>query len=330
MVCKDKKTAEVVLKDIEVRIAKGEFLGITDDKKILFEDFAEKYLDYAKINKAPSTYYADLKRLNANLLPYFTGKYLNEIDAVLIEQFKSMRIAKVKGATVNRVLALLKHLFTKAIDFGFITSNPIKGIKFFKESQGRTRYLNNHEIGALLNECSGLLKSTVMTAIHTGMRRGEILNLKWQDVDIINRIITVTHTKNNLVRNIPISETLFNELMQLPRNSEYVFANPDGSRCRNLRHQFEAALKKANLTGVCWYTLRHTFASHLVMNGVDLRTIADLLGDKTIQMVMRYAHLSRSHLQDAIGKLDANLTQNGTKMAQANIDFAEKSANLLK
>lgn len=327
---KDKKTAMLTLKDTEVKIAKGEYLGIIDDKKILFEDFTKQYLDYAKVNKAPSTYHTDSKRLKASLMPSFGGKYLQEIDAKLIEQFKSMRIAKVKGSTVNRDLELLKHIYTKAIDFGYATTNPVKGIKFFKESQGRTRFLNKHEITVLLDNCEGLLKSMVLTAIYTGMRRGELLNLKWQDIDPLNREITVTQTKNNRVKNIPMNKTLFEELMKLPRNSEYVFANPDGSGYRNLRHQFEAALKRANLTGVCWYTLRHTFASHLAMNGVDLRSIADLLGDKTLQMVMRYSHLSRNHLQDAVAKLDTNLTENDQNLAKANIDFTEKSANLLK
>ena len=327
---KDKKIAELILKDYEVKIAKGEFLGITDDKKILFEDFVKEYLDYAKINKAPSTYHGDFKRFKANLLAFFSGKYLKEIDISIIEQFKTMRIAKVKGSTINRDLALLKHLFTKAIDLGYALNNPVKKVKFFKESQGRTRFLNQKEINALLNQCSGMLKTLVITAIHTGMRRGEILNLKWQDVDIINRMITVTHTKNNVVRNLPISDVLFDELMHLPKHSEFVFANPDGSQFKNPRIEFEAALKRANLTGVCWYTIRHSFASHLAMNGVDLRTIADLLGDKTLQMVMRYAHLSRSHLHDAISKMTANLGQKGTNMAQPNIDFLPKSDNLLK
>lgn len=331
---KDKKIAQLILKDTEVKIAKGEFLGIVDDKKILFEDFAKQYLDYAKLNKAPSTYRTDFYRLNNNLIPYFKGKYLSQIDAALIEQFKEMRIVKVKGATVNRDLELLKHFYTKAIDFGCAETNPAKGIKFFKESPGRIRFLNECEIKALLNACEGLLKSMVITGIHTGMRRGELVNLKWQDIDPVNRIITVTQTKNNRVKNIPISKTLFDELMKLPKYSDYVFANPDGSRIRNLRKQFEAACKRANLTGVCWYTLRHTFASHLAMNGVDLRSIAELLGDKTLEMVIRYSHLSRSHLQDAIAKLDTNLTEKGTNLAQATIDpvidIAETSDKILK
>jgi hypothetical protein len=152
----DKKTAKLILKDTEVKIAKGEFLGIDEPQRILFKDFSEKYLDYAKINKAASTFHADFKRLKANLLPSFAGKYLHEIDAKLIEQFKEMRIAKVKGSTVNRDLELLKHIYTKAIDFGYATTNPVKGIKFFKESQGRTRFLNKYEKETLTQRMSGI------------------------------------------------------------------------------------------------------------------------------------------------------------------------------
>ena len=306
----NKKNAEIKLKDIEVKLYKGEYLGITEIDKILFEDFTKKYLDYAKINKEPSTYAADEKRLKANLLPYFSGKYLHQINISMIEDFKKMRAEKaIQGSTINRDLALLKHMFTIAIDTEFALSNPVKKIKFFKESDGRTRFLNQEEINSLLNQCSGMLKTIVLTAIHTGMRRGEIFNLKWQDIDIVNRDITVSRTKNNLVRHIPISDALFDELILLPRKSEFVFCSDNGSQLqiKDIRTEFEHALKRAKLTGVCWYTFRHTYASHLVMNGADPRTLADLLGDKTLQMVMRYAHLSPGHKREVVNKMTSSL-----------------------
>lgn len=328
---KDKKTAELILKDIDVKKAKGEYLGIVEEQHILFENFAKEYLEYAKLNKAQSTYRADYYKLTNNLLPYFKGKYLNQIDAKLIEQYKSMRIVKVKGATVNRDLELLKHFFTKAIDFGYVIANPAKGVKFFKESQGRTRFLNKFEKDALLKECPGLLKTMVLTAMLTGLRRGELVDLKWQDIDPLNREITLTQTKNNRIKHIPIKDILFDDLMSLPRYCDYVFANPNGSKFSNLRKQFEAAVKRANLSGVCWYTLRHTFASDLAMSGAGLRTIADLLGDRTLSMVMRYSHLSRNHLREAIDKLDSINGKNMAKMAiDPVIDIDGTSDKILK
>ncbi len=191
-----KKLAEQVLKDVEVKIVKKEYLGILEEKKIVFEDYAKVYLKYAKANKADSTESRDSYSV-ANLKSVFKGKYLFDITTEMVENYKTKRLEKVEPATVNRGLACLKHMYTKAIEWGYVKTNPAKGIKRLKEPPGRLRYLRPNEVNALLTACSEHLRHLVVTAVNTGMRRGELFNLKWPQVDLENRKITVINSKNN-------------------------------------------------------------------------------------------------------------------------------------
>ena len=126
---------------------------------------------------------------------------------------------------MNRELALLKHLCTKAVEWGYLKANPLKSVKFLKEPPGRLRYLTREEMDPLLDACSPHLRPIVVTALNTGMHKSEILGLTWQDIDFGARTITVRQTKNNEPRVIPMNRTLYEELRQLPHylHSAYVF-----------------------------------------------------------------------------------------------------------
>lgn len=313
---KDKKTAELILKDTEVKIVKGEYLGLTEKKKILFEAFAEMYLDYAKVNKTPSSYRGDYQHMKADLLPVFSRKFLHNIDSHLIEEFKSRKASTGKLVSTNRSLALIKHMFTMAIAWGYVTTNPVKNVKLFKELKGRIRYLTQLEIERLLKELNGTPRSIVVTALNTGMRKGEIQNLKWRDIDFFHNYISVAVSKNGEARKIPINDMLKQELMNIPRNGDYVFSKATGEPYGDPRKAFENALKRAGIDKFHFHDLRHTFASHLAMGGVDIRTIAALLGHKTLQMTMRYSHLSPGYLQDAVSVLSEKYLKKGTSIEQ--------------
>jgi integrase len=307
-----KKLAEQVLQDVHLKIAKGEYLGVYDEKKIPFEEFSQQYLDFSKANKAWSTQQRDRFSV-AQLISIFASKYLFEITPRMIEKYKAERLKKVAPATVNRELACLKHMFTKAIEWGYVKANPIKTVKLLKEPPGRLRYLNPDEAKALLDSCRDYLRSVVVTALNTGMRKGEILTLKWKDVDLRNRKVTVRKSKNNEIRVIPINQTLYEELSRLSgqSDSEYVFSNGDGQKFGDIKKGFAMALKRAEIEDFHFHDLRHTFGSHLVMQGIDLRTVQQLMGHKDIKMTMRYAHLSPEYVQEAIGRLDSVWTPYG-------------------
>jgi integrase len=223
-----KQVVELALKDVELKIAKGEYLGIYEDKRITLAQFAEEYLGYARANKAPMSVRRDL----ISLVPLTTAfpTYVSEITTKAIEEYKARRVETVKPATVNKELALLKHMFTKAIEWGYVKQNSIKSVKLLKEPPGRLRYLTPEELTRLLDACAPHLKPIVLMAVHTGMRRREILSLRWADVDLRKRTITLTKTKNNERRVIPINAQLADVLRSVPRHVEspFVFCDRDG------------------------------------------------------------------------------------------------------
>jgi len=308
-----KKLAETVLGDVQVKIAKREYLGILEEKKILFEDFIETYKEYSKANKARNSYERDLTSLNS-LKPVFGSLFLFEITPQAVEEYKAKRLQEgVTPATINREVSCLKHIFNKAIEWGVVSKNPVKGVRLLKEPPGRIRYLEVDEVERLLTAIDSIpkgagryLKPIVIIALNTGLRKQEILKLKWKNINFNERKITVERTKTNDIRTIPMNETIYQELRKMPRHieSEYVFCNKQGVPYGNVRKSFESALEAAKIKDFRFHDLRHTFASHLVMNGSDIRTVQQLMGHKEIKMTMRYSHLSKAHLQDAVGKLD--------------------------
>jgi len=296
----NKKLAERVLAKRKVQIAENRFLDILKRPKIRFETLAANYLDYAKTNKL--SWDRD-KRSIKILGRAVNGKDLSEITPFLIEKYKNERKTIVGPATINRELACLKHMFTKAIQWEMIDSNPVKKVKLLKENNQRLRYLTEEEIQKSYQECSVHLKPIVLTALYTGMRRSEILKLKWEDIDFKQRLIFVRNAKNNRTREIPIADILLNSLKQLNFKSQYVFCRNNGKPWVNIRTGFEGAVKRAGIKDFTFHDLRHTFASHLVMSGADLLTAKELLGHQTINMTLRYAHLSPSHKRKAIENL---------------------------
>jgi integrase len=192
--------------DIEVKKAKKDFLGIHEAKKILFEDALTEYLNWAQVSKAPNTYTMN-RFYAAHLRKTFRG-YLSALTAKQVEDYKVKRRAEVSPATVNRELALIKHLCTKAVEWGYLKANPLSAVRLLKEPPGRLRYLTHQEMETLINACSPHLRPIVVTALHTGMRKSEILGLTWQAVDFGAKTIAVRQTKNNEPRMIPMNQTL--------------------------------------------------------------------------------------------------------------------------
>lgn len=183
-----------MLKKRKVEIAEGKFLDIRKEQKVKFEELTQMYLDiYARPNK--KSFHSDeylIKTLNR----FFGGEYLHEITSMAVEQFKAERAKEASHATVNRALACLKCMLNKAIEWGKAEINPAKKVKLFKENNIRVRYLEKEEIKKLLDNASAHLKPILIVALNTGMRKGEILNLKWHDLDFKNSIISIRESKS--------------------------------------------------------------------------------------------------------------------------------------
>jgi len=323
-----KKQAERVLEKVKTQVIEDKYFDIEKSKKIKLKDFAEKFIStYCKANK--NSWKSDVVHLK-QISSYLGDVYLNEITALKIEEFKRHRLEQgIKPATVNRALACLKTMFNKALEWQFLTKNPISNIKLLKEDNKRLRFLEKEEIERLLCECSPHVKNVVYFALNTGMRRGEILNLKWSDVDFSNKLIFVNRTKTKEKRTIPINTQVERMLVKTRELyiSEYVFCNEDGGRLKSIRTSFRNALKRAGISDFRFHDLRHTYASHLAMSNVDLFTIKELLGHKRIEMTSRYSHISQSHKAKAVEllgqKLDTIQTQTQESTDMEKLSFME-------
>jgi len=189
----------------------------------------------------------------------------------------------------------------------------LREVQKLQEPGGRLRYLTKEEAKELVDSCHGPFRALVMTALHTGMRKGELLKLPWDAVDLKHGFLRVQQSKNGHPRTIPMNESVRGVLTGLRSRLDvnWVFHDEEGKAFPNTRRRFEAACRKAGLVDFHFHDLRHTFASWLVMAGVPLPTVSDLMGHKSITMTMRYAHLSPTHRQEAIRSLDKNLTNSG-------------------
>ncbi len=247
----------------------------------------------------------------------FTKQKLSDITPWLIEKYKKTRKERGRSnQTVNLELACLRALFSKAVLWGKATENPGKQIRLFRVNNTRVRILDDEEEGRLLTECQDHLHDLVVTALQTGFRRNELLNLRVEDVDFIRGIIWVQagYAKNGEARSVPMTNTLQAILQRLvqearAKDSQCLFRNSRGEPYRSCRSAFEFAVKRAGLVDFHFHDLRHTFASRLIMAGVDIRTVQELMGHKTISMTLRYSHLSPDHKRKAIEALERNFAQ---------------------
>ncbi|MCP4651899.1 MAG: tyrosine-type recombinase/integrase [Candidatus Omnitrophica bacterium] len=327
-----RKLAQDVLRKRMVEIAEGKFLDKKKKFTIKFEEFASNYVEvYSKHNK--KSWKDDVSRISV-LGRTFNGMPLHKITPLMVEEYKAKRVKEVKPATVNRELACLKHMFTKAVAWNKAEDNPVKKVKLFKENNKRLRYLEQHEVDALLAVCNGYLKNIVVVALNTGMRRGEILGLKWADIDFRRGIIYLLETKNGHKREVPMNKSVKQALVRQRKHkdSEYVFYKKDGSSIGSVKKSFLYAIKKTGIINFKFHDLRHTFASHLVMSGIDLNTVRELLGHKSMQMTLRYAHLSPGFRQGAVEVLDRKWSPDGHREVKADsqdLSSIEKSLKTL-
>jgi integrase len=220
-------------------------------------------------------------------------------------------------ATVVRYMAALSHAFTIAVnDWQWLEDSPMRKVKKPKEPRGRVRFLNDGERARLLDACkespNPLLYPCVILALSTGMRQGELMGLKWPDVNINKGYIILHETKNGERRRVPLAGLgleLLREHAKVRRlDTDLLFPGKlHPNKPMDLRTPFETALKHAQITDFKWHDLRHCTASYLAMNGASLAEIAEVLGHKTLAMVKRYAHLSDGHVSNVVASMNAKI-----------------------
>jgi excisionase family DNA binding protein len=279
--------------------------------KVEFRELADQYMeDYAKANNLA---WKRVKTCLKNLCEFLPGCYLKDVSPLMIEKYKSKRLNEgIKPATVNRELSVLKRAFNLAISWDIADENPVEKVRFLRQPEPRERILTEDEEERLLEACTGHLKPIVLTALKTGMRKAEITDLRWDQVDLVNREIEVVRTKSGKKRIIPVSEDLYRMLRSLrdrEENSDFVFQyvyQKTGKKrhLKYFRRSFENACRRAGIKGFTFHDLRHTFASRLVRAGVDLITVKDLLGHYSVKTTERYTHSNREQKRRAVEILD--------------------------
>jgi len=320
-----KREAEQALVIRKAEIAQNKFgIGNGRSHTIRLNALADRYLEY---KKAHITNTSRIETIFRAMLPFFGNRFIDEITSLMVEDYKIKRSRhikrngeKISPACVNRELACLKHMYTMAITWGFIEHNPAKGVKLFRENNERLRYLTQDEAQRLVEAATPHLKPIIIMALNTGMRYGEIAALKWKDVDLDGRNITITRSKNGQMRKVPINENLYETLLahkgDVPGDG-YVFCQGgSGIPYKSVRKSFITATKAAGIDDFKFHDLRHTFASHLVMKGVGIATVKELLGHKTLAMTIRYSHLSDAHKKNAVNLVAESLNGNGSMMVQ--------------
>ena len=273
-------------------------------------------LEYAKTNKAKSTYRVDKYRIEAHLIPYFGDMTLTQITPQVLERYKRERLEEgASPNTVNHEIANLSHMFRVAAKWGLIDRNPVSHVDKMKIPERPKRFLNQAQIERLMEAANGShIFPLIVTALHTGMRKSELFNLKWSDIDFGRMTVTVQskddwHTKNYRSRTLQITPVLYDVLIEhrkqhlLNVQSEYVFTY-NGQKLRsNIKRSLARVMSKADLKGVTLHTFRHTFASQLVMAGVSLREVQELMGHRSFETTLQYAHLSEDHVKQQVMKL---------------------------
>lgn len=267
-----------------------------------FMEFAREFIDiYSKQNKR--SWERDESALRS-LASFFKGKSIQNIGSEFIERYKAWRRTEVAPGTVNRELTFLKTMFNKAVEWGRLESSPLRKVKKLREPNFKERILSSAEMKRLFDVSSSNLKPILIIALNTGMRRGEILNLKWENVSLSKRCIHIEDSKSGKSRDIPMNALVVEALSTLCQDSKYVFYNSTtGSAFKNIRTGFMTACKNAEIKGLRFHDLRHTAATRMVEAMVDLVTVSKILGHSSIQMTMRYAHPTPENMRLAVEKL---------------------------
>ena len=295
-----------------------------------FNEFADRFLDeYCSApGKRPSLrYFHDFQM--RTLRPCFGEKRLDKITQWDVKGFqkheaqrKSRNGRVLSPSTVNRELSSLRKLFNYAIECGVIKENPCQGVKMFPEKM-KTEYLTPDECQRLIDGADAYFKPVIICAVHTGMRRGEILNLTWDRVDLANRIIRLDEGKTVVDKPeyIAIDDTLARTLSELARNpnrDKWVFGFRYGrSKFKDIRRPWRRALKHSGIAEdrrragkpmPTFHITRHTAASLMMMSGEPLEAVQALLRHRDISTTQRYAHSSPEYRKKSIQKLDEMLT----------------------
>jgi len=302
-----KEAAQMKLGEIIRKIETGKFSIHSDAKvSLLIRHFKESL----QAEHHSEGYQRRLGNIFNNFEKYFMAKRiesLSQIDYPLLDNYVTKRINEdeIAAKTANMEIDLLKRLLDFAVKHRYLLENPAKELKRKKVRRSKPRYFSNEEIRLLL-ENAGKYEPFFMVLLHTGLRASDAGDLRWSDIDLDKGFIRVTTKKTNESVVIPINETLEKYLLDHGTDTPKLFPELDSDKKRQkVRNYIHKVLEVAEFPykRVGCHTFRHTFASHLVINGASIYDVQKLLGHKSIIMTQVYAHLSENATRRAVDLL---------------------------
>lgn len=297
-----KTDAQKWAQDTESAIRNGKYFRTSEAQRHTVGELVDRYIRDVLPRKPKSE-----TKQRAQLLWWKAriGQHrLSSLTPPLIAEQRDILARDREAATCNRYLAVLSHACNIATrEWDWLDENPCRKVTRLPEPRGRVRYLSDDERDRLLAACkespSPLLYPIVLVALTTGARQGEILNLRWSEVDLERGVIRLLETKNDERRAVPISGPALEKLKRLSKvrriDTDLVFPHPSKPEPVTIRTHWDRALKDAHISDFRFHDLRHSAASYLAMSGATLAEIAAILGHKTLAMVKRYSHLSDTH-----------------------------------
>ena len=330
----DRKMAERIYFKVRGLMAAGTWNEQSQGQGKTVTDLLERYLrDHSAPNKAALTHRRD-RSLAAHLLRAFGDIPIDQLRPARLAEYKASR--RAQGAapqTLNAELILLGHAYKFGVrEWEWATDNPVLRIAKEKVRNIIERWLTPEEEQRLLAASPPWLQEIIVFALHTGLRRGEILTLQWSHVDLSRHTLTILEQKNGARDTLPVNATamavLQARLAVRTSSTEAVFMNGAGHarEARNLLRAFYPAMRRAGITRFRFHDLRHTFATRLIQAGVDVYTVQKLGRWKTISMVLRYAHHQPESLRGGAEVLDRLRRENSTPVAHASTIGAGREA----
>jgi integrase len=322
-----KKEAEDFLGKVKASIRENRFFDIKKESKITFNELLDAYIEKIKDQKfyQNSLCYLVEEGRKPNdqeegkakpkqkppLREYFGKMLLSEINYKILESFRDERKktptqhgTERSNRTVNIEMEFLGRIFNKAVKWDMMERSPFdrgEGL-FYRDTLKRERALTGDEVKRLIDACPPYLKPIVATAVYTGLRKSDVLCLRWKDIDLERGIIQVVETKTEKTRNIVLNSDMITLLKNLPVRGEYVFPGKNGKPFMDVKRSFQTALKDAGIEQsedrrqkIVFHTLRHTCISLLTERGADTTMVKNYVAHASEEMTKRYTHLSEEY-----------------------------------
>ncbi len=308
--------ARIWIQQTESAIREGRYFKTVEAKRHTLAELIDRYCQSPQVQRDKH------KMRHLAWWKSKIGRYLlSDITPALIVEWRDRGGYEITSkntprapATVNRYLSSIAHAFTIAvIEWQWLDDSPMRRVRKLKEPRGRVRFLNDDERQRLLQACHAsanpFLPPVVTLALSTGMRQGEIMNLRWSDVNLINGNITLHHTKNGERRYVPLTHAALEALRNLAKirqlKGTLLFpSNRNPNKPIDLRKAWINVIRQAELVDFRFHDLRHSCASYLAMDGATANEIAEVLGHKSLVMVKRYAHLSNPHISKVVERMN--------------------------